>query len=381
VRDAQGQSTADARFLFYKESDGRTQVLDPVILWNQDLGEAYGRLNLLLGYDSISGASPTGEYPTSDVTTSASGHLINAGSIPKASYTDARKSAALTYERNFGAHLPSVDVSYAKENDYVARTVGISDSWTMLGGRGTLHFGVSFARDFVEPVKNPVTNPGGLNLQYDKNEDGYSLGWTWILGERDLFDVSASLMKLRGYLDDPYKVVPIGADASTTVGEHRPDTRDRRALVVKYGHHYPWDGALKITYRFYDDSWGIQAHTLEATYDHRLGDDWLVTPVVRFYTQSGANFYGSKFDAPQTYMSADYRLSPLDNILGGLTVAYKVEESLWVSLGGTYQSQTGRDRILPTASGPPVPGAPAPSKISAADMSVLTITAGVRKSF
>ena len=70
-------------------------MLDPVVLWRQDLGPSNGAFSLLLGYDAISGASPTGAYPTSDVTTSASGHLINAGSIPQTNYTDARKSGSL----------------------------------------------------------------------------------------------------------------------------------------------------------------------------------------------------------------------------------------------------------------------------------------------
>ena len=56
VRDARGQSSVDTRFLFYKESGGRTQVLDPVILLNQDFGEAYGQVGLLLGYDIGIGA-------------------------------------------------------------------------------------------------------------------------------------------------------------------------------------------------------------------------------------------------------------------------------------------------------------------------------------
>src|SRR6478672_10786025 len=67
ARDLHGQSSAEARFLFYQESGGRTQVLDPVVLWRQDLGASNGAFSLLLGYDAISGASPTGAYPTSDV--------------------------------------------------------------------------------------------------------------------------------------------------------------------------------------------------------------------------------------------------------------------------------------------------------------------------
>ena len=381
AHDAAGQSTSvDTKFLFYKESGGRTQVLNPVVFLQQDLGENYGELSLLLGYDAISGASPTGAYPTSDVTTSASGHTIASGSFPQANYTDARKSAALSYGRKFGAHLPSIDVSYAKENDYTARAIGFSDSWTMLHGLGTLHFGVAFSRDIVSPVKNPETNPDGLSLDLAKNENGYSLGWTQVLGERDLLDVSASLMQLNGYLTDPYKVVPIGADRSQTLPEQRPDTRSRRALVIKYGHHYLWDGALRMIYRYYNDSWSIQAHTLEVSYDQRVDSDWIVSPQVRLYTQTGASFYANSFAVPQTHMSSDYRLSPLDSVLLGLTVGHVIEHNLTVSLGLTWQSQRGRDRVVPT--GTPLPpeeggGGLIVNPVSAADMSIFTFIAGL----
>jgi Protein of unknown function (DUF3570) len=382
VRDAQGQSSVDTRFLFYKESGGRTQVLDPVILLNRDFGDKYGQVGLLLGYDAISGASPTGAYPTSETTTSASGHLISAGSFPQSKYTDSRKSASLSYQRKFGAQLPSVDISYAKENDYVARTVGLSDAWTIAEGRGTLHFGVSFARDLVEPVTNPTTNPAGKNLQFDKSENGYSLGLSWILGERDLIDVSASLMQLSGYLNDPYKVVPVGPATDTTdLPDHRPDTRSRRALVVKYGHHYPWEGAVKIIYRYYNDDWSIQAHTVEVTYEQHLLSDWIVAPQVRLYTQTAASFYGSRFATPKTFLSSDYRLSPLDNVLGGLTITRKIDASLSANIGATLQSQRGRDRVTPTPPLHPIAGAPVAGPTSAADMTVLTFTFGLTKLF
>jgi hypothetical protein len=381
VHDAQGQSSVDTRFLFYKESGGRTEVLDPVILLNRDLGETYGQVGLLLGYDAISGASPTGAYPNSETTTSASGHLITAGNFPQSKYTDSRKSASLSYQRKFGAQLPSVDISYAKENDYVARGVGLSDAWTMAQGRGTLHFGLSFARDIVEPVTNPTTNPAGKNLQFPKSENGYSLGLSWILGERDLIDVSTSLMQLSGYLDDPYKVVPTGPTGATNLPDHRPDTRARRALVVKYGHHYLWDGAVNVIYRYYNDDWSIQAHTLEVTYDQHLFSDWIVAPQVRLYTQTAASFYGSRFATPKTFMSADYRLSPLESVLGGLTITRKMDASLNVNVGAAYQYQWGRDRVTPNPASRPIPGAPVAGPTSAADMTVLTFTVGLTKIF
>jgi hypothetical protein len=378
ARNARGQSSADTKFLFYKESSGRTQVIDPMVLVRQDLGESYGHLGILLGYDAISGASPTGAYPTADVTTSASGHVTSAGNFPEVPYKDTRKSASLSWDRKFGAQLPSIDVSYAKENDYVARGFGLSDSWSLFHELGTLHVGFSFSRDLVEPVKNPTSNPSGANLQYKKSENGYSLGYTWILGERDVVDFSASLMQLWGYLNDPYKVVSIGPVGTTdTLPEQRPNSRSRRAFVAKYGHHYLWDGAIRVTYRYYNDSWSVQGHTLEIVYDQRLDSDWLVSPQVRLYTQTGASFYTSRLPAPQALMSADYRLSPLDSILGGLTVTHKINASLSVNLGATVQAQYGRDRVIPVTTSPG--GLRATSKVSSADLNVTTITLGLTK--
>ena len=109
-----------------------------------------------LGYDTISGASPTGGYPSADVTTSASGWTSTNENFPQTEYDDSRGSGSLAYRRKFGAHMPSIDVSYSKENDYEARSIGLSDSWTMAGGRGTLHYGASISRDVVTPVTNDL---------------------------------------------------------------------------------------------------------------------------------------------------------------------------------------------------------------------------------
>ena len=367
AREAAAQSTIDARFLFYKESNGRNQVLNPLIFYKPDLGPGNGELDVQLGYDTISGASPTGGYPSADVTTSASGWTSTNENFPQAEYDDSRGSGSLAYRRKFGAHMPSIDLSYSKENDYEARSIGLSDSWTMAGGRGTLHYGASISRDVVTPVTN--------DLSLAKDTNGFALGWTWVLGERDLLDVSASLMIQSGYLDDPYKVVPIGTiERNENVPERRPDSRQRFALFAKYGHYFLWNGAVKASYRYYRDDWSVEAHTLDVTYDQKLGSRWIVSPRVRLYTQTGASFYGSLFTVPETYMSADSRLSPLGSLLGGLTGTYRVNDALSLNLGGTYQIQEGRDRVTPATS---TPGGVGDVKVSAADMTVLTVTAGL----
>lgn len=374
AKDASGQSSVDAQFLFYKESGGRTQVLNPLVLWTQDFGKDGGLLTLNLGYDAISGASPTGAYPSMDVTTSASGTVTASGKIPQSTYQDARKSVGLSYARAFGAHLPTVTLEYAKENDYTARSIAISDAWTLMGGRATLHYGIAISRDIVSPVKNPVTNPTGADLNYPKNQNGYSLGWTWVFGERDLADVSVSLMNLSGDLTDPYKVVPVGPlDSQQNLPEERPSTRSRKAVVAKYSHFFLWGASVNVLYRFYDDDWSITANTLDVTYNQKFGQDWIVSPEIRFYTQTGASFWANAFLVSRTYMSADYRLSPFSSFMGGLKVTHRLYDSVSANLGAAVLSQYSNDPIHLI----PATGGARGTTVSAANVNVLMVTFGL----
>jgi hypothetical protein len=120
-------------------------------------------------------------------------------------------------------------------------------------------------------------------------------------------------------------------------------------------------------------------------YDHRLDEDWLVTPTVRLYTQSAASFWANTLAAKQEFMSSDYRLAAFSSILGGLSVTHRVNAALDLNLGFTLQSQTGKDSITVSSPGTPRrddgrvgprPLAATSASVSAADLSVTTITAG-----
>ncbi len=375
-RSAQAQSFVDLRTLYYQESEDRTRVLNPMLLVHRDLGPSFGLLDLVLSHDTISGASPNGLYPTLSVTTttSASGRSTSnaSGKVPLSTYSDHRDSISLGYSRRFGAHMPSIEFSHSQEKDYIAQSFGLSDAWTVLEGRGTLHGGFSVSDDTVAPVTS--------TLRFPKKEHSYAIGWTWILGEDDLLDVSGSLSRLSGDLDDPYKVAPVGL---TALPDHRPDSRERKTIVVKEGHHFDWDAAFKTNYRYYSDDWGIRSHTLDFTYDQRMEDGWTLSPRLRYYTQSAASFYASSFTDPQPILSADYRLSAFNSILLGISTGFELAEGLTLSLGGTYQFQHGNNRITPIsiAATPTHPATYSGPLTSAADLNTMTFTVGLKWQF
>ena len=70
-----------------------------------------------------------------------------------------------------------------------------------------------------------------------------------------------------------------------------------------------------------------------------------LTPRLRAYSQRAASFYGARFDAAQPFMSADYRLSAFSSLLLGCAVAVDLKPGLTLSLGASYQLQSGRDQV------------------------------------
>jgi len=385
-------NSLDFRFLHYGESDGRTQVENPELYLKFGFGEK-GQLGLLLSYDSISGASPTGAAPTADTVTTASGGT-SLGAIPTAEYTDKRQALSLSYERRFGKHLPSVTLSYSHESDYLSRGFSLVDSWEMNGGRSTFHYGAGGTSDRIDPANS--------DDRFTKSSLSLVGGWTQVLGPRDLFDVSLSLDRLSGYLTDPYKVVPI-ADPTGTVNvpEVRPDSRSRKAFLFKYGHYFQSRTAFKTSYRYYWDDWSLNAHTLDVWVDQRLGRKLILTPQLRYYRQGSASFFAYQFPARKEFMSSDYRLSAMWSWLAGIGLTVEMSDSVALNVAGTYTDQTGIDRI----DGSLVATTPAPLRsrvklrrapfeggdgeddggedggggggsVSPADLKVLTVTAG-----
>jgi len=367
------EGSVDFKFLQYDESDNRTQVSNPELFWQQDFGER-GQLGLLLGYDAISGASPTGEIPTLDATSGAS---ASNSDIPMVEFSDTRQAATGSYSIRLGSHLPSVTLSLSEEEDYLSRGGSLSDAWDLFDRRSTLHFGAGITRDLIEPVNMTET--------FHKEGSSFSLGWTQVLGPRDLLDITYGLEALQGYLTDPYKVVTVG---DVTMLEVRPDHRRRSSALIKYGHYFLSRGASKISYRYYWDDWKVRAHTFDLTHDQRMGKHFILTPRVRLYQQEGADFFAYEFEEPQEHMSSDYRLSAFWSWLAGIGFTVEINDHFSFNMSGTYMEQTGVDRVTPRMMVmPPAPLPVAalaeveddehgPGDLSPADMQVVTAVAG-----
>ncbi|NNJ94392.1 MAG: DUF3570 domain-containing protein, partial [Halobacteria archaeon] len=99
-------------------------------------------------------------------------------------------------------------------------------------------------------------------------------------------------------------------------------------------YYLPWRAALSGEYRFFTDTWGIDAHTLKFGYTHPLTGGWLLEGSVRHYTQTSADFYSDLFpffDA-QNFLARDKELSTFTSNTLGVKVSYDFIKNGWRSI-------------------------------------------------
>lgn len=249
--------------------------------------------------DSVSGASPA--YHTRQLT----------------KMEDLRRAIDLRLTRYLPRGTVSVGTSYSNESDYISRGVSLQGTWSTEDKNTTFNAGMGVANDDINPNN-------GIVKGETKHVTDWLVGVTQILSMNDIVQLNLGYSKGNGYFSDPYKAF-----------DERPRGRDHNTVMLRWNHHFDQvNGTSHLTYRYYANTYKIRAHTLTAEYVQPFGDGWTVTPLVRLYTQTAADFYlevdpnsnGAPtfpaFDAK--YFSLDQRLSEY----GALTLGVKVAKQL-----------------------------------------------------
>ncbi|NOS75365.1 MAG: DUF3570 domain-containing protein [Methyloglobulus sp.] len=206
----------------------------------------------------------------------------------------------------------------------------------------------------------------GGTLHGNRQDWGAQLGLSQILSKNALVSLDLTYTRSTGYLSNPYKVVYtylVNADSNIkTFGyysgisqaaflEIRPDERNLFNWHLGYNHYIePLNAALHFNYHFAHDDWGIQAHTFEADWVQPLGAGWTLTPRIRYYSQSAADFYTtgnfiiSDQDFPKFY-SSDQRLSGFGTLSGVVTLEKKFTKGISLETGFEYYTHQGSLKI------------------------------------
>ena len=136
-----------------------------------------------------------------------------------------------------------------------------------------------------------------------------------------------------GFLNNPYRTVRF-EDSNNASGysyelENYPNTRTSNAVSTKIKYFLNYNAAVHGLYRYFNDSWGISAHTAEVGYTHSLKKHWMLDIKYRYYSQGPADFYSDlyPFQNSQNFLARDKELSSFKNHTLGLGVGYEFLQS------------------------------------------------------
>lgn len=299
----------DAAEVLYHNYDGGGMKIDgPSLLVRKNVGDQF---SLTANYyvDSISAASV-------DVVATAS------------EYKEERTEYSAGVDFLNDKTLMSLGYTNSTENDFEANTVHFSVSQDMFGDLTTLTMGVAKGWDSVRMVGNDT-----FSDEVDRNN--YQLGVTQVLTRNLLLGLSYETITDEGFLNNPYRQVRYLDPENTSKGysyqaEIYPRTRTSNAFAIRSLYYLPYRASFKAEYRYFNDTWGIRAHSFELGYVHPLKDQWILEGRYRLYAQDKAEFYSDLFDFrdAQSFLARDKELSTFTNNTFGGGVTYLLGQNL-----------------------------------------------------
>ena len=376
--------------LYYQEGEGRVRAIEPSLSASLNFG---GDQILTFGVisDTLTGASPNGAVPSdksqnfvtpikasgSSVTsTSASGgstiirlpptpgqiaaaalgrqYTIAPNTLPAdAGFHDQRFAGNIGWSQPIARLTKlSFGAGYSSETDYRAITANTSISQDFNSRNTTVSLSASGEFDTSQPYGGTPTPLTSMNAQWKGPDESRTVidavaGLTQVMNRYWLVQANYSFGISRGYNTDPYRILSVvnsvTGEPVDYLYESRPRSRTRQSIYLENKIDV-YDNILDLSGRYFWDSWGIAAETVQASDRIGLKEILYVEPQVRWYHQTAASFYtyylvsGSALPA---YASSDPRLGNFTAMTYGMKLGLKVGEESEISLLGQYYKQAG----------------------------------------
>ena len=251
---------------------------------------------------------------------------------------DVKLIGASRYQEERTEHTAGVDYLHGKtlmglayttssENDYQAKSIHFNLSQDFFGDLTTFSMGYSKGKDTVSKNHDLFFVPQNIDRQ------NYRLGLSQIFTRNWIGAIGFETIADEGYLNNPYRTYRYcnaGCTGYLTATEKYPHTRTSNAISFRSDYFLPYRAALHGDLTLFEDSWGINAKTLELGYS-QPAKKLVLDFRMRYYTQNKADFYRDLFDyADQfTYMAHHKELSTFDSFSTGITINYEFAKQGW----------------------------------------------------
>jgi hypothetical protein len=297
-----------ADVLYHRYDGGGVTIDGPSLLVRKKFAEKYS-VSANYYVDMVSSASI-------DVVTTAS------------PYKEQRTQGSFGFDMLNGKTQYSLSYTNSDENDYTANTASFDLSQDMFGDLTTVSFGYSQGWD-------EVRKRGDSAFSESIDRRNYRLGLSQIVTPQLMLGFNYEVVTDEGYLNNPYRSVRY-LDSSSANGysyqpEVYPGTRTSNAVALNARYYLKYRAAVHGEYRYYTDTWGIDANMVEVGYTQPWRKQWIFEFDYRWYDQSAADFYSDLFpraDA-QNFLARDKELSTFTSHMLSLGATYELPPLGW----------------------------------------------------
>lgn len=356
LRDVRAEDTLSYKYQHYTEDDGRIKVTAHYARAEHVWGTGATSLAVQGVHDTITGASPSGAAPAEGV------RQVPLSTVQR----EIRRGALAELKHTLARHALTAQLSYSTESDYVSRGFALTDVIDFNQHNTALQIGWAHTDDDVEPRF--------FSSAREKKTDDFIVGVTQTLDKFTTITANFTFSTSRGYLADPYKIITKNTELAPglflplTFAENRPDGRDKRIVYLQLNHFVAEaNGAIEASYRYFRDTWDIDAHTWQFAWLQKIGDRVTLIPSVRYHRQGAANFYrttlsdtaivpGATPQGTAPFYSADYRIAELEAATVALKLVVSLGEHVTADVAWSRYRMSGRDQgrthasAFPTAS-------------------------------
>jgi hypothetical protein len=303
AESAPGRGSIDYRYLAWQDSQPG---------WDRIGVDAYSTALLI----PIAGKWSIGGTLTRDVVSGAS-PAFHTSELLAGDMDETRHGREAQLTRYFSRGMLALGVTDSQESDYTSRGWSLAGTLSTADRNTTLGFGLATSHDRIDAQHI------GVN-QASKDTDSWNLGITRVLTPVDIVQLDYSHYEGDGYFDDPYKF-----------RDHRPGMRNQNVWLARWNHHFTAiDATARLDYRFYSDSFGVDAHTLALEWVQPLPRDWTLVPMLRAYAQKHADFYiEQRYPGVPTILprgqlqTQDQRLAEFGALTYGLRVEKRIADA------------------------------------------------------
>jgi hypothetical protein len=294
-----------ADIMFHRYSGGGVTIQGPSVLVRKKFGENF---------------AATANYYVDNITSASIDVVVSGAS----QYKEHREQKSLSAEYMRGKSTYSLSYTLSEENDYKAQTGSISISQDMFGDLTTVSIGYSQGLDKIGSSIDPA-------FAREVDRRNYRVGVSQVLTRNMLLSLNFETTTEEGYLQNPYRFMRfVGPPGSyTKAPETFPATRTGNAGSARLKYYLPWHASASVQYRFYTDTWGINAHTAGIEYTQPVTWSPLkgltLTGSYRYYMQNSADFFSDLFprDQYQNFMARDKETSALTTHTMGVLASYQ----------------------------------------------------------